>query len=93
LKWSLGNRKGAPSTTSDLLDGARWVNDSWAKSVKVSLQVPDDEGRFRRETLNLIKHRFTISARFEAPNGQPYSEASVIGGITDAIGEFSRQMR
>lgn len=93
LKWSLGNRKGAPSTTSDLLDGARWINDSWAKSAKVSLQMTDDEGRFRRETVDLIRQRFTISARFEALDGQPYSEASVISGITDAIEEFSRQMR
>lgn len=93
LKWSLGNRKGAPSTTLGLLEGARWVDDSWAKSAKVSLDVPDDEGRFHRESYNLIKHRFTIRARFEAPDDQHHSETSVLSGITDAIEEFSRQIR
>lgn len=93
LKWSLGNRKGSPNTRSDLLEGARWVDESWAKSAEVSLEVPDDEGEFHREKYNLIKQRFTLQARFEAPNNQHYSEASVLGGITDAIAEFNRQMR
>jgi hypothetical protein len=93
LKWSLANRKGKPSTTSDLLEAARWVDDSWAKSAEVSLEVPDDTGDFHREHYNLIKHRCTIHAQFEAPDDQHHSEASVIGGITDAIDEFNRQVR
>jgi hypothetical protein len=93
LKWSLANRKGKPSTTSDLLEAARWIDDSWAKSAEVSLEVPDDAGDFHREHYNLIKHRCTIRTQFEAPDDQHYSEASVIGGITDAIEEFSRQVR
>jgi hypothetical protein len=93
LKWSLGNRQGAPSTTSDLLEGARWVDDSWAKSAEVSLEVPDDEGRLHRESYNLIKHRFTLRAQLEAPDHQHHSEASVLGGITDAIEKFNRQMQ
>ncbi|MGH4013629.1 MAG: hypothetical protein ACRDSL_06780, partial [Pseudonocardiaceae bacterium] len=93
LKWSLGNRKGTHSTKSDLLAAARWVDDSWAKSAQVSLEVPDDEGRFHRESYNLIKHRFTLQARFDTPDDQHPSEVSVLGGITDAIAEFNRQMR
>ncbi len=93
LKWSLGNRTGAPSTKSDLLEGARWVDDSWAKSAEVNLEVPDEDGGFHRESYNLIKHRFTLQARFDAPDDQHHSEASVLSGITEAIAEFNRQMR
>jgi hypothetical protein len=93
LKWSLGNRKGKLDTTSGLLDAARWIDDSWAKSAEVSLDITDDAGDAHREHYNLIKHRFTIRAQFDAPDDQHCSESSVIGGITDAIDEFSRQMR
>ncbi|PZS40261.1 MAG: hypothetical protein DLM62_03825 [Pseudonocardiales bacterium] len=93
LKWSLANRKGKRDTTSGLLEAARWIGDSWAKSAEVSLDVTDDAGDSHREHYNLIKDRFTIRAQFEAPDDQHCSESSVIGGITDAIEEFSRQMR
>jgi hypothetical protein len=93
LKWSLGHRRGAPSTTSGLLDGARWVDGSWASSADVSLDVPDEEGVLHREQYNLIKHRFTLRAWFDVPDDQPASEESVMSGMTDAIEQFSSQMR
>lgn len=93
VKWSLGNRRAASSTTSDLLEGARWVDDSWAKSAEVSLEVPDDDGELHRESYNLFKQRFTLQARFDAPEDQQPSESSVLTGITDAINEFNRQMQ
>jgi hypothetical protein len=93
LKWSLANRKGKLDTTSGLLEAARWVEDSWAKSAEVSLDVIDDAGECHREHYNLIKHRFTIRAQFDAPDDQHRSESSVIGGITKAIDDFSQQMR
>jgi hypothetical protein len=93
LKWSMGNRKAAPSTKADLLEGARWVDGSWAKSAEVSLDVPDDDGRLRREHYNLIKERFTVRARWDSPDGEHHPEMSVVAGITDAIDEFNRRVR
>lgn len=93
LRWSLGHKKGAPATTSELLDGARWVDGSWASSADVSLDVLDGEGVVHREQYNLIKHRMTLQASLNVPDDQPPVEASVMAGMTEAIDKFSRLMR
>ncbi len=91
LKWSLARRSGSAETRSDLLRAAQWVRGDWAKSAQVSLRLPGDEADGPHvEQYDLISHHFTQQVRFDVQAGSRPSEASVIGGITDAIGSFNR---
>ncbi|ALL79325.1 hypothetical protein AD006_28920 (plasmid) [Pseudonocardia sp. EC080610-09] len=89
LKWSLANRGGSATTTSDLLHAARWARGEWAKRAVVSLQLDDGDGP-RIEQYDLVTHYFTRSEKFDIVDSERPAEELVVHGITDAIEAFGR---